>query len=319
MVQVGVEGTPGVEVDANKQLEAYSITPKRTGKIDTFRPDGMKFATLASAGKEQTDADVSGILDYANIVYMLAGLIGYASPAQQGTTSAYLWTFTPDTDGPDTIKTFTVEHGSSVRAQQFEYGTVIDWGFSFGAQDGSIPVKGAMIGTQLRDGITKTSTPASVVAVPAVPKQFTVKIADAQASLAGATALDRVLNVEFGFTGKQGPVFTVGTAASFVATAEKAPDLGGSITLEADANGMAYLTVAQAGTQKWIQIKATGDTIADAYAYDIEIQMPVVFTTLGELSDADGVVAVKYGIQAVHDGTWGKALQVKVVNTLTGL
>ena len=146
-----------------------------------------------------------------------------------------------------------------------------------------------------------------------------MKIAAAQASLAGATALTRVLEVEFNFTGKQGPVFTVGTQPSFVATVETVPELGGSITLEADSNGMAYLTAAQNGTKQWIQIKFTGALIADTYYNDIQIQMPVMFTDLGELSDSDGVVAVKYGFTAVHDGSWGKALDIQVINALAGL
>ena len=319
-VQIGVEGTAGTEADANKVLEAYSIAPKRTGKVDTFRPEGMKFATLAMTAKDSTEASIDGILDYSNIVYMLAGLINYAgTPTQQGTFTAYKWTFNPDTDGPDTIKTYTVEQGSSVRAQQFEYGTVIGWGFSFAAQDSSIKVSGDMIGTQLRDGITKTSTPSTVVAVPATPNQCTVKTATTQAGLAGASPLTRVLEVEFNFADKAGPVFTVGTQPSFVATVETVPELGGSLTLAADSVGMGYLTAANAGTKTWLQIKFTGALIADTYYHDIQIQMPVVFTDLGELSDSDGVVAVKYGFTAVHDGTWTKALDIQVVNPLAGL
>lgn len=319
-VQIGVEGTAGTEADANKILEAYSIAPKRAGKIDTFRPEGMKFATLAMANKDHTEAGIDGILDYQNIVYMLAGLINYAgTPTQQGTFSAYKWTFNPDTDGPDTVKTYTVEQGSSVRAQQFEYGTVTGWGFSFSAQDASIKVTGDMIGTVLRDGITKTVGASVVEAIPATPVQCSVKEATTQAGLSGATALTRVLELEFNFTGKQGPVFTIGTPTSFVATVETVPELGGSITLEADSSGMAFLAYAQAGTQHWLQIKFTGALIADVNYYDIQIQVPVVFTTLGELSDKDGVVAVKYGFTAVHDGTWTKALDIQVVNALSGL
>lgn len=320
-IQWGLEATAGTEADAGKRMEAYGLSPNREGNIDTFRPEGLKFPTLVTIGKEYTTAGIDGILDYANVVYPLASLINYdtANIVQQGTTTAYKWTFNPDTDGPDTVATYTVEKGSSVRAEQFEYGTVTGFGFSFNASDSQIAVTGDMIGTQLRDGITMTSSPTTVEAVPVHPNQCTVKVASAQASLSGASALTRVLAVEWNYTGKSGPLFTVGTAKSFIATVETVGEISGTLTLEADSNGMAYLTTLQAGTQQWMQIKFTGATISGAYAYDIQIQFPFHFSAYPPLEDSDGVVAVSYAFTGVHDGTWGKALDVQVINTLTGL
>jgi hypothetical protein len=164
-----------------------------------------------------------------------------------------------------------------------------------------------------------TSTPTTVSAVPCHPKQCTVKTASTQAGLSGASALTRVLNVEWHYNDKYAPVFVVNTDDSFTALVEQAADLGGSLTLEADSTGMGYLATAQAGTQLWIEIKFTGALIEATHYYGITIQMPVHLINRGNIEDQDGVVAVTYDFGAVHDGSWGKALSLTVMNAVTAL
>lgn len=320
-ISIGLETTPGAEVDAGKRLEAISLTINREGGIETFRPVGSKFTTLVTQGKEHTVAGVEGVLDYANVVYPLAGLIAYgtANIAQVGTLAAYDWTFEPDTDGPDTVATYTIEQGSSVRAHQFEYGQFTGFGFSFNAADSQIALSGEVIGTQLRDGITMTSTPTTVAAVPIHPNDFLVRLFTTQAGVGTATPLTRVLGMEWNYTGKYGPLFTVGTENSFVAVVEQAAEVGGTLTLEADANGMGYLDEAQDGDLLWMKIEANGAAVVGTADYSMAITMPIYLTTLPSLSDSDGVVAVQYGYTAAHDATWGKALSVTVRNGVSGL
>lgn len=319
-IQIGLETTPGTEVNAGKRLEAYSINAQRQGNIDAFRPEGLKFPTLATVGKEHTTASVDGILDYTNVVYPLAGLLAYgtANIVQQGTTSAYKWTFAVNAAAPDTVATYTVEKGSSVRAEQFEYGTFTGFGFSFNAADSQVAVNGEMIGSQLRDGITMTASPTTIDAIPASPKHATIKIAATEAGLSGASALTRVLGAEFSYTGKAGPVYTVGTADSFVATVEQAGEASGTLTLAANSDGMGYLTDVRAGTQKWLEIEFTGANISGAYDYQQTWTMPVQFTAYPPLEDQDGVVAVRYGYHTVAAGT-ASPLRVELITTVTAL
>lgn len=317
-VQWGVESTAGTEVNADKVLEAISLTANREGNVDTFRPAGSKFPTLVTVGKEHTVAELDGILDYNCIVYPLAGLVSYSSPSQIGTLSAYTWTFTPSTSGPDTVKTYTVEKGSSVRAEQFEYGQVTGLSFSYSAKDSQITLSGNMIGNELRDGITKTSSPTTIAAVPVHPDQCEVRIATTQAGVSGATALSRLLSFEWRYEDKYGPLFVAGTDDSFVATVEQEANLGGTFVVEADSEGMAYLANVQAGDQLWLEFLATGAAIGTVN-YKINFTMPIVLSALPPLSDGDGVVAAEYEFTAVHDATWGKALQITVVNAVSAL
>lgn len=317
-VQIGVESSAGTEVNAVKKLEAYQITPNYSGSIDSFRGSGFKFPSLVTVGKEMTEASLEGVLDYNCLTYMLASLVNYAAPSQVGTLSAYTWTFTPDSDGPDTVKTYTIERGSSVRAQQFEYGMVTGLSFSFSAADSQIAVSGSIIGTELRDGITMTPNPTVVEAVPATVKQATVKLAATQAGLAGASALARVLAAEWHYNDKFKPVYVVDSNDSFTVAVESEASLGGSITLEADTEGSSFLTQLRAGTQYWIEKKWVGAAIGTT-TYNLVIQMPIHFTAFPSMSDQDGVVAKEYQYVAVHDGTWGKALNISLTNAVADL
>jgi hypothetical protein len=40
---------------------------------------------------------------------------------------------------------------------------------------------------------------------------------------------------------------------------------------------------------------------------------------VGNFSDEDGVYAIEWTFDMVHDGTWGKAFTVAVVNKVTAL
>jgi len=323
-VQIGVEATPGTDVAANKAMEAWSVSPTRQGNISPFRPLGSKFNTLVTVGKEHTEAGIEGVLDYSNIVYLLASLVSYSTPVTAGTAgtpNAYAWTFQPDTDGPDTVKTYTVEQGSSVRAHQFTYGQVTGLTFSFTNNAESVDLGGTFIGQELEDDITMTATPTTVTAVPVMPKQVCVYIDSTSAGL-GTTKLTRLLALDFNFTGKYGPVFTIDCEeTSFSATVETAPELGGTMTLEADANGMTYLTGARAGTKYWMRIEATYSStdLNGGTDYTFRIDAPIRLTSLGDLSDSDGVVAVQYAFTGVHDGDWGKAVQFYVINGVDAL
>lgn len=151
VTQIGVEATPGTAVAATKKLGATSIEPSIQAEIATFRPAGVKFNTIGVLGKEWTEASIEGPASYTDLAYLLAGALNYAAPAQQGGTAAYKWTFTPSHTAEDTVKTYTVERGSAVRAGRFSYGTVNELGLSFSRE--SVDVSGSILGQQYTDDV----------------------------------------------------------------------------------------------------------------------------------------------------------------------
>jgi hypothetical protein len=313
-VQIGVETTPGVPVAANKKLQSISIEPGIKADVKTFRPMGNKFATLAALGKELVEAKISGQPTYDELTYLFASLVSYALPSGSGMEKT--WTFAPASNNPDTVKTYTVEQGSSVRAHKFSNGIITGLTLSFGREE--ISLDGTMIGAALQDGITMTASPTSIPLVPVLPMQVTVYLADTAAGLDSAAALARALSVEWSLTDRFGPLFVLNGSTGFVTTLEKEPKLVCKLKAEADSEGMGLLTQLRSGNSKFLRIKAIGPVI-DTDPYQLTIDTACKVTNVSEFSDEDGIFAIEWELTGVHDADWNKAASITLVNTLASL
>jgi hypothetical protein len=158
--QIGIESTAGTDVAATKKIQSFSISPAIQSESQVFRPMGSKFATSAIQNKEWTEASVEGYPDFNELAYLLSSLMSYAAPS--GTAPAHTWTFGPSSSSADTVKSYTVETGSSVRAQQFTYGLVNELTFSYDRDE--LTISGSMLGQKSTDGITVTDLSAVATA-----------------------------------------------------------------------------------------------------------------------------------------------------------
>jgi len=319
VTQIGVETTPGTGVSADKLLQAVTIEPSIQADVTTFRPQGGKWATLAALGKEWVEAAISGPGVYTDIVYLLSSVLSYAAPAQQGSTSAYKWTFAPAQSSEDTVKTFTVEHGSDVRAGKFTYGLVNELGISIDRE--AVEVSGTMFGQAYQDGVTLTASPTAVAVQPILPTEVAVYL-DTTSGGIGSTKLTRCLGVEFNVSDRFGQVWPLDSAVSgFAAHMETVPQATLALLVEADSSGMAPLTAMRAGDKRYIRVKAEGPTIEETYKWTFQIDLCGVVSEVSDFSDEDGVYAIQWTFQAAYDSGWdsGKAFQVEVINTLSDL
>ena len=320
LVQIGAESTVGTAVAASKRLQSLSLTVNPKASVQTYTGKGAKFPVMSALTKEWVEASVTGPMTYTDIAYILNGVLNTVAPT--GASTGKTWVHAPDSYGPDTIKTFTVEAGSSVRAISFAYGLFTGATFNFTRDE--CTVDASMIGRALSDGVTLTSTPSAVALVPLTPVQVMVSWSDTQAGLAGASALTRALSCSWGITNKAGPVWAMPSAlvsSTWAAHVETAPTIAVKLMAEADAAGMALLTNLRANTTKWLRIKATGTTFVEgATPYSLTIDTPVQL--VGDpftFSDKDGVYAVEWNMNGVHDSTWGKACEVTLVTTVAAL
>ena len=323
-IQLGVESTPGTAVAANKKLLALGITPGIKFEGQPFRPMGNKFPTVVVPGKEYVESTLDGVGCYQTLIYPLSGLMS-GTATQQGTSTAYSWAFNVDSDGPDSYTTYTVEQGSSVRAHEFAYGIVTGVEFDF-SRDG-IGVTGSMIGNALTDNVSMTGAPTEVEPVIIKPTTVNVYLADTQAGLDGATALDRTLNVNWSLDNRFGPIWPLKSAYStgWGGIIEIEPGLTGSIQMEADDAGMALLTNMRAGSTKFLRVEAVdstsaGDSGGTTYYYTMTLDTAIkIAGDPSEYQDADGVFAIEWNWTGVHDSTWGKATSITIINTQSEL
>lgn len=319
-VQIGVESTSGTSVAASKKLLMTSIMPTIKADVKTFRPMGQKYSGLAALGKEWVEAKVEAPGNYTDLTYLLASLISYSAPSQQGGTSAYKWTFASSHNSADTVKTFTVEQGDSVRAHKFTYGIMNALTMTFGRDE--VKFSGSMMGTALQDGITMTSTPTSIAQQLLLPSHVDIKIADTQAGLAGASVLSRSWSFEFSLADRFVPMWPLGTTfgtgpAAYAEGAE--PKLTAKLKMEADATGMGLLTKLRAGTAQFVRLSAVGPLIAGSYYNTLQIDLAAAVSNVSEFSNADGVFAIEWGLEGIVDSTWGKSHSIELTNTLTAL
>lgn len=317
-VQIGVETTSGSNVPANKTMGAWGLLSQPVGQIATYRPRGKKVPTTVIVGREHSEAAIEGVLDFQCLWYLLAGLVEYNAPTQHTTvTTAYTWTATPSPTAGDTVKTYSVEQGSSVRAHEFSYGQVTGLSFSFTAGGDTIPLTGSMIGQEIADGITLTATPTEVAAQPAPPKGLCVYIDDSWANL-GNTKMEKLLSLDWNYTDKFAPFFTGDCAeTSFKEVVEQAATLGGTIVLEANDVGMGFLTQARAGAPRYMRIEITGNLIGGTTYYKLTIDGPVVFEQLPELPEVEAAIGASWAFAYIYDGA--NFLEITGVNTLTAL
>lgn len=320
VVQIGVETTPGTGVAANKRLQSISIEPSPSTELDVFRPSGQKFNALSSLSKEWTEAAVTGRATYSEIIYLLSSILNtgvITSPDATNAPTARKWVFSPSSTADDVPKTFTIEHGSSVRADKFTYGLMTEMGMAFSRD--TVEVTGSLMGRAMTDNIVMTASPTVIPLVPVLPTQVSVYLDNAAASL-GTTKLTRALTAEWSMGSRFGPLWVLDAAnPSYVTHIETAPDLSASLMLEADAQGMALLDTLRAGDTKFLRVEAIGTTIGGAIKHTLTVDLAVKVSDMGGFSDADGVYAAEFSFTGVHDGTWGKAMEVSVTNTQTAL
>lgn len=315
--QWGVETTPGTAVAANKLLQALMVAGGVKQTMQTFRGSGAKYPVVAAQGKEWFEAALSGPLVYNDVVYPLSSVLAGATPVQQGGSAAYQWDFNPSSSTEDTVKTFTIEQGSAVRAHKLAHAIVNEFGVAINRE--TVDVSGRLFGRAITDAITLTASPTAVPIVPVLPVQFSGYL-DATSAGLGTTKLTRLLAAEYSITNRFNPLWAVDAAqSSFVTWVETEPTAQIRILLEADAAGMARLPNMRAGTTEFVRLEAIGAIIASTFPYTFRIDAAVKWTEIEDFSDEDGVYAVRYTGTIVHDGTYGKSHSVRVINTLTAL
>jgi len=318
-IQLGVESTPGTGVAAGKQLLSLNLEPAIELETKTYRQVGQKFPTIVVPNKEWMSARLSGPVTYGELVYLLCGIVKSVSPTSHGTSPiSYSWVFNPAQSAADTIKTFSIEQGNAVRAHKFYYGLITALNFSFSRE--AVELDGEMIAQRLQDAITMTATPTAVEVVPVLPTQGNLYLADTQAGLAGASALERGFNFTFNLGNRFAPIWPINTSyASFAGHVESEPTAEATLMLEADATGMGLLTQMRAGTTKWLRIKYEGATIESTYKYTLQLDVPLKISAVNSLGDQEGVYAVEYTAQAVYDATWAKPFEFTVINQVSAL
>lgn len=318
-VQIGAEATPGTTVAASKLLNYLSLAPGIELGFSRFRPMGSKVAGAIVPNQDSTSWDVSGQGSYSELIYPFCSVLGNVTPSTVD-TSAKLWTFTPAARSEDTVKTYTVEAGSSTRAQKAGYVLFTGVELTFNRTDG-VTLGGSAFGQQIQDNITLTASPTAVEDVPILPTHLDVYV-DATSAGIGGTKMTRDFNAVFRATDRFGQVWPINsTNASYGSHVETEPTFQIELTVSADTQGMGFLTNARNGDTRYIRLAAVSTALAGAATakYQLLIDMAGKVSGINAFDDNDGVKVLTYTFDAVYDATWGKFLTVALQNKTAAL
>lgn len=259
--QIGLEATPGTGVPANRLLEQFTVQFGPKMDVTTFRAQGRKYPSSAVENWEMVEGKFSGDLDYNGLVYQVNSWLAPLTPAAATTANiAYTWAVTPATTGNYSPKTFTIQHGDSVRAESASFGLFS--GFSYKIQRKSVATTESPFFAQaLTDGVTLTASPTTVGLLPAVGKHFNVYLDTTSAGI-GVTQLLAVMEVAFDASGYYGQFFPLNrTNVSFSDKVDLAPKNTLKIKLEADTQGMSPLSSLQLGSYLYARVAGVGGTV----------------------------------------------------------
>jgi hypothetical protein len=319
-VQIGAETTSGTAVSASKLLNYLSLEPGIALEFNKFRPMGQVVASAITPGKDSTEWNVTGQGSYSELIYPFCSLLTNTTPATLETT-ARRWTFTPLGRSEDTVKTYTVETGSSTRAQKATYGLFTGLELTFNRTDG-VTVAGSMVGQQIQDNITLTATPTAVEEAIILPTHLNCFI-DATSGGLGGTKLLRDFNAVFRCNDRFNTVWPINSAnASYVSHVPVEPAVQMELTLEADSAGMAYLVNARAGDTRYIRLSGTSTVLAGSTQfYDLVIDMAGKISDIKAFDDSDGIKSLTYTFDAVYDAAWGAGqyLTIRLTNKTAAL
>lgn len=325
-VQIGVETTPGTAVAAGKRLGSMGFKIGPQANFNKLKPIGQKYPSLSILGQEWAEADLDGSPVYTELPYAFASLLNTPTIAQimdsATPTGAYTWTFVSNTFTDDTPKTFTVEQGSSFRAHRVSNAILTEYAMKWSREE--ISLDGSWLAKAVEDGVTLTSSPTSLAQIPVKPADLSVYL-DTTAAGLGTTKMLRALKGEYAVKDRYSPLWVVDAAqTSFVDTVETEPKVQFKMTQMADAQGMGPLTTMRAGSSSFLRLEANGPVIytpssGPAIRHQMQIDIAGQVGDISKFEDEDGVYAIEWTFTAVHDSTWGKAMQAKVITTTATL
>jgi hypothetical protein len=318
--QIGVETTEGTAVAADKFLPSLTIdiSPNTTSNEQTTQ--GVKLPTIHQPAFEYSDVKLaSNGPTYDEIVYPLSSILKTPVIATID-TSGKTWTFAPSGTAPDTVKTFTAEQGSAVRAAKVAGIRITEFGLDWSRD--ALTMSGSGLGRTLTDGITLTATPTSLAQIVMQPKDISIFADPDDPGDLGTTKLLRALKGSLKIGNRFGGVKANDKAqTSFVAMVELPIKGTLDLTLEANAAGMAFLTNYRAGQRMFVRVDVADDRLAGAASanYELVIDLACDIAKINPYTDDQGVRCIPVSFSLVYDAGWGKWINAVVTNKLAAL
>lgn len=182
------------------------------------------------------------------------------------------------------------------------------------------------------NGLSGGTTPSLTVAetTPGVPLSETSVVPisgnewdlfiDPTSGAIGTTKVVTPLEAGWSLGGLYGPIWAGNTSfPSYQKHVDLMPTSDFSFKVEADAAGMAFRANLQAGSTIYAQLRCTGPLVGGAITYLNQVSLAAKITEPQDYEDADGLYAIGWKGQIMHDATYQKAMSILLRNNLAAL
>jgi hypothetical protein len=153
---------------------------------------------------------------------------------------------------------------------------------------------------------------------PLIPTQVSW-YADTTSGGLGGTLLTRVLDWSISDSGNRELFWTVNRANAGAAAGKadsEAPSMEISLTVEADAAGMAFYTKAKAGTSVYLRFEAldAADSIESSYGYQAIFDFHCKVKGISEYKPTQNLHSYTVTFEVCHDASWGSGKAMSLAN-----
>ena len=124
------------------------------------------------------EGTLSGVLCFTDLVYLYSGYLCTAAiTTPASATNTRQWLFKPNTTAADTVKTFTLEKGTSARAERVPFATINSLTHTWTQEEASL--SGGFFGQECAESVTITPGPTDLTALPVDPLSVSVYVGTA--------------------------------------------------------------------------------------------------------------------------------------------
>lgn len=259
---------------------------------------------------------------YEQICHVLeAGIKLVQTGAADGAGSGKIYAYPLPVTQANTTRTYTIEGGDNIAAEEMEYSFVSEFGLD-GEAGKAVMLSATWYGRQI-----STSAFTASVALPTVEEMLFSKCvlyADSVSGTIGATTQSNTLlkasiKVVTGLI----PVYTAGGQLYYSFVKQTEPEVTLSITYEHDSLSIAEKAFYVAGTARKLRLKILGSTLTTAgTAYSTKalvVDLAGKWENFSKIDEQDGNDILTGTFRARYDSTAALFASLTVVNVLTSL
>lgn len=317
-VQLGAESSAGTAVAATAMWRGVGTLQDNrqtvfanedvgilTGADRTYVP--MYEGALAM---EATDAT------FEQLPYVLEAGVKTIATGVSDTGSGFIYNYTFPTTAVNTIKTYTIETGDDIQAEEMEYSHVKDFTLS-GRSGEAWTIESNWVGRQISTCTFTSLTPTATEAILFGKSALYIEAASAAygTTIKASTLLEASLAVTTGWV----PVYTANGQLYFDFIKNVGPEILLTVTYEHNAIAVAEIAAWRAGTKRSIQIKVLGSTLTSGGTYttkQMHINVSGKYESVEKLGELNGNDIVRATLRARYDLTESRIGNILIVNEL---